>query len=119
VINGAEIIPFVLITLAENAFKHGDLKNTSDPIIIKVKVSDSKQLSVTAHPVHVKLKSVETKQLYFYCRNRKKTGPKELSTGIGLENIKKRLDLAYGNKYNFIVKDEPEFYTTELTISEL
>jgi len=119
VMNGASIIPFVLITLVENAFKHGDLKNTSDPIIIKVKVMDNTGLSVTAHPVHIKLKSIETKKLYFYCRNRKKSGSKELSTGIGLDNIKKRLDLAYGNKYNFIVKDEPEFYTTELTIDEL
>ena len=119
VVNGASIIPFVLITLVENAFKHGDLKNTSDPIIIKVKVMDNTGLSVTAHPVNIKLKSVETKKLYFYCRNRKKTGSKELSTGIGLDNIKKRLDLAYGNKYSFIVKDDPEFYTTELTIDEL
>jgi LytS/YehU family sensor histidine kinase len=46
-------------------------------------------------------------------------GPKELSTGIGLDNIKKRLDLAYGNNYCLKVKDESEFYTTELTISKL
>ncbi|MBD0284505.1 MAG: histidine kinase [Flavisolibacter sp.] len=40
VINGATIIPFVLITLVENAFKHGDLKSTEHPIVIKVKVED-------------------------------------------------------------------------------
>ena len=50
---------------------------------------------------------------------RKKTGPKELSTGIGLDNIKKRLDLAYGKDYRFEVKEDAEFYTTELTISKL
>lgn len=98
-VNGAEIIPFVLITLVENAFKHGDLKNTDDPIIIKLVIENSK--------------------LYFYCRNRKKSGPKELSTGIGLENIKKRLDLAYGSQYDFKVRDEEEYYTTELTIKKL
>lgn len=99
VLNGATIIPFVLITLVENAFKHGDLKNTADPITIRVRVADNK--------------------LYFYCRNRKKSGPKELSTGIGLENIKKRLDLAYGKDYEFRVRDEDEYYTTELTINRL
>lgn len=99
VVNGAMIIPFVLITLVENAFKHGDLKSTDDPIDIKLKI--------------------ESNKLYFYCRNRKKSGPKELSTGIGLENIKKRLDLAYGNDYLFNVKDEADFYTTELTIYKL
>jgi LytS/YehU family sensor histidine kinase len=98
-IEGAIIIPFVLITLVENAFKHGDLKNQDFPITIKVIVKGS--------------------SLYFYCRNKKRTGPKQLSTGIGLENIKKRLDLAYGDKYKFIVTDDPEFYTTELTIDQL
>lgn len=98
-VNGAMIIPFVLITLVENAFKHGDLKNQDYPIIIKVNIRGS--------------------QLYFYCRNKKRAGPVQLSTGIGLENIKKRLDLAYGDNYKFNVTDEPEFYTTELTIDKL
>ncbi|WP_066405691.1 sensor histidine kinase [Flavisolibacter tropicus] len=101
VINGARIIPFVLITLVENAFKHGDLKSTEYPITIRVVVMGHK--------------------LFFYCRNKKKSGPgpKELSTGIGLDNIKKRLELAYGDNYEFKVRDEAEFYTTELTIDPL
>lgn len=99
VVNGASIIPFVLITLVENAFKHGDIKSNEYPIVIKVKVEGNK--------------------LCFYCRNRKKTGPKELSTGIGLDNIKKRLDLAYGKNYLLNIKDEAEVYTAELTITQL
>ena len=99
VINGAVIIPFVLITLVENAFKHGDLKSTEYPIDIKLKVDNEK--------------------IFFFCRNKKKSGPRELSTGIGLDNIKKRLELAYGKNYSFNVKDEGNIYTTELTISRL
>lgn len=99
VVNGANIIPFVLITLVENAFKHGDLKDTEHPISIRLKASDN--------------------QLYFYCRNKKKSGAKEWSTGIGLDNIKKRLDLAYGKNYRFNVKEDADFYTTELFISPL
>jgi two-component system LytT family sensor kinase len=99
VVNGATIIPFVLITLVENAFKHGDLKSTEYPIEINLVIDHSK--------------------LYFYCRNKKKNGPKELSTGIGLDNIQKRLDLAYGKDYSLNVKDEADFYTTELTIYKL
>lgn len=98
-LRGAHIIPFVLITIVENAFKHGDLKNKSQPIIIKIDVTASR--------------------LYFYCRNKKRLGPKQLSTGIGLDNIVKRLELAYGTDYQFKVTDEPEFYTTELTIFKL
>jgi LytS/YehU family sensor histidine kinase len=98
-VKGAHIIPFVLITIVENAFKHGDLKNKDQPIIIKI--------------------DVRAPRLYFYCRNKKRLGPKQLSTGIGLDNIVKRLDLAYGTDYQFNVSDESEFYTTELTIFKL
>jgi two-component system, LytTR family, sensor kinase len=99
VLNGATIIPFVLITLVENAFKHGDLKTAETPITIRIKVDDDK--------------------IWFYCSNIKKSGPKELSTGIGLDNIKKRLDLAYGNNYSINVKEESDFYITELSINKL
>jgi sensor histidine kinase YesM len=99
IVNGAVIIPFVLITIVENAFKHGNLKSRE-------------------HPIEIKL-TIEHNSLFFYCRNKKKTGPKELSTGIGLDNIKKRLDLAYGDQYGLHIKDESDFYTTQLTIHTL
>jgi two-component system, LytTR family, sensor kinase len=99
IVNGAVIIPFVLITIVENAFKHGNLKSAE-------------------HPIEIKL-TIEQNSLFFYCRNKKKTGPKELSTGIGLDNIKKRLDLAYGNQYGLSIKDESDLYTSQLTIHTL
>lgn len=95
-LDGERIIPFVLITLVENAFKHGDLKDADAPILIHL--------------------NIENHVLSFYCRNKKKTGPKEISTGVGLDNIRKRLELAYGNKHSFNATDEHGFYTTELTI---
>ena len=98
-VEGAMIVPFVLITLVENAFMHGDLKNPDHPIDIKLEVNRNR--------------------LFFYCRNKKRVGPKQLSTGIGLDNIKKRLDLAYGDQYKFRVSDEAEFYTAELNIDKL
>ena len=99
IVNGVEIIPFLLITVVENAFKHGDLQRMENPIEIKL--------------------NVEHNHLYFYCRNKKKTGPKEISTGLGLDNIRNRLDFAYGSHYKLLIKDETEFYTTELTIDAL
>ncbi|RYY99724.1 MAG: hypothetical protein EOO11_03965 [Chitinophagaceae bacterium] len=99
VINGATIIPFVLITIVENAFKHGDFKSE-------------------AHPIRIHLR-VEHSALFFSCTNKKKTGPKELSTGIGLQNIKTRLDLAYGAAARLEVKEDADIYTTELTIERL
>ncbi len=99
VIRGVNIIPFLLITVVENAFKHGDLQRAENPIIIRL--------------------SVEHNRLYFYCHNKKKNGPKEISTGLGLDNIRNRLNYAYGDKYKLDIKDEAEFYTTELTITDL
>ncbi len=99
IVNGIHIIPFVLITIVENAFKHGDLKSQEYPIEIRI--------------------NIEKDRLQFYCRNRKKTGPKELSTGVGLDNIKKRLELAYGENYHLDIQDEQEFYSTNLTIDKL
>lgn len=98
-VNGATIIPFVLITIVENAFKHGDLKASNQPIEIAL--------------------DIEGNKLKFYCHNKKKMGPKEISTGLGLDNIKKRLDLAYGNQYSLLIKDEANLYTTELIINDL
>ncbi|MCG2615496.1 histidine kinase [Terrimonas sp. NA20] len=99
VINGARIIPFVLITIVENAFKHGDIKSNEHPVRFALELNNG--------------------SLHFYARNKKKTGPKEISTGIGLDNIKKRLELAYNNNYVLDIQDEQDFYTTRLSIYQL
>lgn len=96
--DGQRILPFVLITLVENAFKHGELKSAESPVIIS--------LDVCANG-----------KLHFVCSNKKKTGPKELSTGIGLDNTRKRLDLAYGENYTFFIKNQRDLFTVDLTIS--
>jgi two-component system LytT family sensor kinase len=95
---GFRILPFVLITIVENAFKHGDLKNSD-------------------HPVTLELCIDEGQKLRFHCVNKKKTGPKELSTGIGLENTRKRLELAYGENYSLYIKDQREAYIADLSIN--
>jgi hypothetical protein len=98
VVNGATTIPFLLITIVENAFKHGDLKSTENPIEIRVDMLNGSRM-------------------HFFCRNKKKSGPKEISTGIGLDNIRNQLDLTYGKNYTLAIKDEADFYTTDLTIN--
>lgn len=98
-VGGVKIIPFVLITIVENAFKHGDLLDQE-------------------HPIEIAL-YIDSNRMRFVCRNKKKSGPKELSTGVGLDNIRKRLDLAYGSDYQFNVSDDATFYSTELIIEKL
>jgi sensor histidine kinase YesM len=96
--DGKRILPFVLITLAENAFKHGELKSIENPVIINLEVCTNAKL-------------------HFVCSNKKKTGPKELSTGIGLDNTRKRLELAYGENYSLFIKNQRNIFTVDLTIS--
>lgn len=93
----ARITPLVLITLVENAFKHGDLLDPANPLVVRTEADDAR--------------------IKFYISNKKKKGTKELSTGIGLNNVKKRLQLMYADKYTFSVKENEDFYTVELTIN--
>jgi two-component system, LytTR family, sensor kinase len=95
---GHRILPFILITLAENAFKHGDLKSTDSPVRLELDISTDGRL-------------------HFFCSNKKKTGPKELSTGIGLDNTRKRLELSYGENYSLYIKDQRELFTVDLIIT--
>ncbi|RYY20539.1 MAG: hypothetical protein EOP41_08970 [Sphingobacteriaceae bacterium] len=99
-INSLRIVPLVLITLVENAFKHGDLSSENHPV--------SFELSVLQKP---------GKQIVFSSSNKKKKGPLEAYSGIGLVNIKKRLAAAYGNNCSFETTDQAEHYQATLKIN--
>ena len=90
------IIPLVLITFVENCFKHGELAEA-------------------AHPLSIRLTLVQN-QLTFVTHNKKRHGPKEKSTGIGLANTRKRLALMYPGRHTLTITDEPDFYTCHLTL---
>ena len=90
------IIPLVLITFVENCFKHGELADA-------------------AHPLTIRLTLVQN-QLTFVTHNKKRHGPKEKSTGIGLANTRKRLALMYPGRHVLTITDEPDFYTCHLTL---
>lgn len=96
--NTVRIIPLILITLIENALKHGELTNPLYPVAIRIEVGEDDQV------------------LYFSIFNRKKTGPKESGHGIGMDNVRKRLDRIYGENYRLNVTDEKELYTVELFV---
>lgn len=91
-----KIIPLVLITLVENSFKHGDLL---DP----------------AHPLGINVYDQEN-TLFFSIKNQKGKGAKELSNGIGLSNIKQRLNLTYGNKHHFEIQNSASEFAVLLQI---
>lgn len=91
------IPPLVLITLVENAFKHGDLNDEHNPLDIKIEVAGER--------------------LWFYTQNKKKKSVKELSSGIGLVNVRQRLQLVYGDRHRFQTMEDELYYVAELTIN--
>ncbi len=91
------IMPLLLITFVENCFKHGELFDPAHPLVIRLGVSND--------------------ELFFYTHNKKATGTRPKSSGIGLVNIKRRLDLVYPSQYTLRLKDEPHSYTCILTLN--
>ncbi|MDI1355715.1 MAG: histidine kinase [bacterium] len=92
-LTGNEIAPLLFIPLIENAFKFG--VSTKDPsqITILVKVVDQK--------------------LSLLVSNKKMRTDNGSGTGIGLENVKKRLDLLYAGKHDLkISESDSEFSVT-------
>lgn len=91
------IVPLVLITLVENAFKHGDLH---DPV----------------HALRIKIHTCMN-ELSFDISNKKGKGVKELSNGIGLQNISQQLSLTYGNRSEFLIEESEIHFSVSLKIT--
>jgi hypothetical protein len=93
------ISPLILITFLENAFKHG-VSNANDPCWIKARleVNDTCLIYTIANS---KVKTV--------------TYPPD-EEGIGLKNVKRRLDLSYPGKHQLNIDDQEDVYSVTLTI---
>jgi two-component system LytT family sensor kinase len=91
-----QIMPLLLITFVENAFKHGKLQDA-------------------AHPVQIKLCTTD-KEIMFSVVNKKTAGVKEKSSGIGLQNVRNRLDLAYPQRYTLAIDDKNEEFSVHLKV---
>ena len=91
------IVPLVLITLVENAFKHGDLYDPAHSLCIKINTCMN--------------------ELSFDISNKKGKGLKELSNGIGLDNIRQQLNLTYGNRSEFLIEESKIHFSVSLKIT--
>jgi sensor histidine kinase YesM len=92
-----KIIPLMLITLVENVFKHGVTNSFEYPAIITLQINESNQL-------------------LFSTSNKKRIGPKEHSTGIGLSNTLKRLKNTYGDCCSIVLEDEEHYFEVKVSI---
>jgi hypothetical protein len=96
-----QIPPLILITFIENAFKHGI--SYQHPSFIEISVSE------------------HDGAMQFSCRNSKGDTPLNppqggKTGGVGLANIRKRLNLLYGHDYALRIKNDADTYSVELSL---
>ena len=94
------IAPLILSVFLENAFKHSASSQNEDIEI----------------DILLKWKGEST--LVFHCRNTysEHSNTSDLSKGIGLENVRKRLSILYPNRHEMEVRDEDGVYAVTLAI---
>ena len=95
--NKVAIPPLLLIVFVENAYKHGVSYNHASFIHIRIGYRDDAVTAVISNSRHEKSRPG--------------------TTGIGLENVKKRLALIYQDNYTLSIDDsDPAVYTVKLII---
>ncbi len=99
--NGIRVEPLLFIPLIENAFKHGLSKLDKEGyVFITLSTHNKNKLHLTVINNKPVSKSVATKK----------------RAGIGLENLKRRLELAYPDKHTLIIVDNEDVFTAKLEL---
>ena len=90
--------PLLLVIFVENAFKHG----------ISYRTKSFVEISLQPHG----------DRLLFSCRNSRPEikHDENMKGGVGLSNVRRRLDLLFPNDYTLDIKEEEDTYTVKLEI---
>ncbi|MEK0421931.1 MAG: hypothetical protein RLZZ161_1782 [Bacteroidota bacterium] len=100
-LNEAQIEPMLFLTFLENSVKHGAFNTIADAWI------------------KIRLEATES-EIVFEISNSKPSNLAETEKGqggIGMANLKKRLDIIYPEKYTLNVKDEDTEYHVKLALN--
>ena len=96
-----KIPPLIFIVFVENAFKHGISYNSRSYIHISIEVS------------------AEGDRVCYTVLNSKNLSKWNTPGGIGLDNVRKRLDLLFPKRYQLEIEDTAHQYSVELNIPAL
>lgn len=100
-VSDQKIAPLMFIPFIENCFKHG-LGNRLSPGFVRI------HLKVMGHRVEAHIENSKPESM-----------PKPLharSGGIGLVNVRRRLNILYPNRYTLNIEDAPNSYGVKLKI---
>jgi two-component sensor histidine kinase len=95
-----DVPPLIFITFVENAFKHG--VSYRQESFIDICIEETKRQDAS--------------QLVFTCKNSRIPKEEDKHGGVGLANVRQRLDLIYGKGYQLDIQDETDMYTVKLAI---
>ena len=95
--SGQMIAPLMLLPFIENAFKHGASQMTEHPWI---------SLHLTIHADSLSMKLI----------NGKPETVSATAPGIGIENVRKRLQLLYPDQHTLAINNEEEMYIVNLEL---
>lgn len=96
-ITGVHIMPLTLIPLVENMFKYAELMDAEDPARILIKVAHGK--------------------IIFETRNRKKTTIQYKTPGIGITNLRERLEARYSGRFTLESLDMDDHFQVKLELT--
>jgi two-component system LytT family sensor kinase len=96
-VGGQRVATLLLIPFVENALKHGVVNQA-------------------AHPVTIELALPSSDRLGFTVSNRINQHQKDATTGVGLPNIRRRLELLYPGRYTLTVHNDGQTYQTRLEL---
>ena len=100
-LSGNKIAPMILIHFVENAFKHGTKQAESPGIVIKLSVKEK----------------VLKMNVVNFCKDNSSEAEGD-SNGIGINNVKRRLELIYSGRYKLTMNknSEKNKFEVDLTI---
>ena len=97
-----QIAPLLLITFVENAFKHG-LKGTKEPAYVQISAD------ITADEFVFRVENSIPAQRHII-------DTKTKSGGVGLDNVRRRLNILYNGQHELVTQSTETTYTIILTI---
>ncbi|MTI32100.1 sensor histidine kinase [Xanthovirga aplysinae] len=95
------IAPFIFMTFLENAFKHGINTGDNDSWV----------------RIFIEVKEKECLFKLGNSKGLKKQNEFSKSSGVGLQNVRRRLELSYANQYRLDILDEVDFYEVNLHLN--
>ncbi len=97
---GYKVMPLLFIILVENAFKHG-VENLRKDAYVGISLANGGN------------------EIYFEIGNNFDPSIKNEKEGIGLKNLKRRLEIVYPRTHSLTIKQEEDIFTAELVLTKL